>query len=295
MKHKALVVRQIIIIGIILIFNALDGFSQGTDLRSRRKHSFYFGFNFCPTKTSIINSGISTISALSSAKKNSLSGNIEAGYYFSRFFGLATGIGYSAYTSNISLGVYNNSYDTVDSDTPRENYTRYISGRDIKEIQKISMLNVPLIVNLRIPVNEIFGLYLQSGVNLSIPIKSHYSSSGLFTYEGYYSAYNIRITDIPYEGFEKDYNNNSEGELKVNSFNAELIASGGVSYAIHNKVQISLGVMYSKLLSDLSDYPSTTAFRLSSVPDQMKSIMEGSSKVTASSMGVRLGIQFYLK
>jgi hypothetical protein len=294
MKHKAIIVRQIIFISIMLIFTGLDGFSQGTDLRSRRKQSFYFGFNICPTKTSIINGGTSTISALSSTKKNSLSGNIEVGYFFSGFFGLATGIGYSAYTSNISLGVYNNSYDTVDSDTPRENYTRNISGRNIMEIQKISMLNVPLLINFRIPINEVFGFYSQTGVNLSIPIKSNYSSSGVFTYEGYYPSYNLNITGIPYEGFEKDYNNSAQGGLKIKSFNTEFITSAGASFTLLKKMQISIGVLYTKMLSDISDYASTDKFRLSSVPGQMKSTMEGSPKVTASSMGVRLGIRFYI-
>ena len=285
-------IRSLLLVGVLLSLLQLEGYSQGTDIRSRKQKHFYFGFSSGAGQTSIVNTGTATISQLKSNKKSSFSGSFDIGYTFVRAFGISTGVGYSTYATDLTLASYTNAYDTTDSE--HEQYNRRISGKNITETQKISFLYIPLALNLQIPFSKSFGLYIQTGINFSLPMQKNFNSTGTFSYSGYYSAYNILITNINYEGFKSDYKNNVNGELNLKSLNQEFFGSAGFQVTIHNSVAISIGAFYNKMLSDISDKSSTGAFRLSSKPNQMRSLMDGSSKVTVGSMGLKISLRFYL-
>jgi hypothetical protein len=267
--------------------------SQGIDIYSGWQKRAFIGMNLNPSVTTITNKEIASIYGNSSTGLNSFSGSLETGIMFSRYFGIVTGVGYKSYTSDISLSSFNISYDTIDSEN--DYYKRYVSGNDITENQKISFLSVPIAVNIQIPFSKTIGLSMQSGVNMLFSMNSSYSSSGSFTYEGYYSKYNVRVSDIPFEGFEAGYKNQTEGDLKIKSFNYDFFASGGLYLNIKKKLQLSFGAIYSKILSDISDYEPSSSFRLSSMPDNLNSMMAGSAKVTAQSIGINFGLRYFLK
>jgi opacity protein-like surface antigen len=240
----------------------------------------------------ISNSNSTSITGLSSEGKSTVSFTGEAGLMFSDYFGISSGIGFSSLKSEILLATYNRApYDTFDA---TESYKRSINGTNIKEIQQISFLKIPLLVNIKIPLGKNVEIYFNPGVNFSLPVSKKYSGSGTFTYDGFYSAYNVHITGVPYEGLEKDYSTSDEGGLLIKSFNAGLTASAGVHYSIQENVQIGIGFAYEKLLSDISDYADSKDFTLSSKPNQMRSIMEGSSGATASSFGLRISFRILL-
>ncbi len=294
MKPERLHTRYLIIILTLIIF-VPRVYPQGTDLLSSEQKHFYFEFSLSPTKTSIRNNGAFSNSKLDLSPKNSFTGSIEAGYLIGNYFSFSTGLGISSYASNVSLGAYTVSYDTTDSDTPKENYLRTITAKDITELQKILFLDIPLLINFHFPLGDKLGVYLSSGVSLSFPMKKSFNSTGNFTYEGYYSKYNLHITGVDYEGFKKDYFNSEAGGLMVKSFNVGLLASGGIDFNLSGNMQLSFGVTYNRFLSDISGYKTTDKFILSSVPDQMRSIMEGSTSTTVSSIGLRLALRYYLK
>lgn len=290
MIFKRINIKRIALL-IMLFFIFVTGFSQGTDIGSGKKGGFYVGFNVSPGQSTILNNGSLMITKPESKGGNSLAFAAEAGLMFSDYIGISSGIGFSSFQSDITLGTYNTDYDTTDN---TEAYKRYITGEDISEIQKISFLNIPLMLNLQLPVNRSIGFFLQPGIMFSIPVKKSFSSSGTFTYEGYYSAYNVRITGVPYEGFEKDYPTNDGGELKIKSFNMALTVAGGIHYNLQENIQLGLGLSYNKLISDISEYSEVTNFRLSSKPGQLKSLMEGGSGATASSVGLRISVKILL-
>lgn len=292
MITKRLYIKLLSLTLVLMVICLNYGYSQSTDISSGKESHFYLGFSISPDRTSITNTGTSTILNLTSSGKGSLQAAIEAGYSFNKFFGISTGIGYSSYLTSLSLATYDNSYDTTDN---VESYKRIISGTNIAETQKISFLSIPLMVNFQIPLNDNFGIYVQSGVDFLVPLKTTYSSSGTFTYTGYYKTYNVYITGLPYEGFEQGYKNVAEGDLKIKSFILELSTSAGATFTLQKKLQVSMGLMYCKMLSDISDYSSSASFKLSSFPDQMRSMMEGSTKTTASSIGLKIGLRYYLK
>lgn len=257
------------------------------------QHHWFIGVSGVPTQTNISNNGTSVISEVVSTKKNSYCLSVDAGYFFSKYFGLSTGLGLSPYFTRLSLDSYSNSLDTIDSEN--ESYERRISGKYIKENQKIYFLEIPVMINFQCPFSKAIGFYVQSGINLAIPVSKNYSSSGTYTYSGYYPAYNVLLKDIPYEGFKSNVKNDINGELKVKTINPELVASGGFYFCNGKQFQISVGFVYKKMLSDISDYSPVESFQLSTHENQARSFMEGSEKTTAGSMGIIISLRYYIK
>jgi len=199
----------------------------------------------------------------------------------------------SPYFTQLSLDSYSNSLDTIDSEN--ESYERRISGKDINETQKIYFLEIPVMLNFQCPFSKAFGFFVQGGINLAIHVGNNYSSSGTYSYSGYYPAYNVLLKDIPYEGFKSNVKNDISGELKVKTFNPELAATGGFYFCNGKQFQISVGFLYKKLFSDISDYTPVESFQLSTHENQSRSFMEGSEKATASSMGILISLRYYIK
>ncbi len=150
-------------------------------------------------------------------------------------------------------------------------------------------------LNFQCPIGKAVGIYLQGGISMAIPVGNDYSCSGIFSYKGYYPAYNVVLEDIPYEGFKNNVKNDVSGEIKLKSINSELVTSGGLYYHNRKNFQISAGVFYKSMLSDISDYPPVENFQLSTHEGQLRSFMEGSNKTTANSIGILITFRYYLK
>jgi hypothetical protein len=267
--------------------------SQSLNNKIGRQYHWFIGVSGGPAQTIISIDGTSVISGVDVTKKNSYCLLVDAGYFFSKYFGLSTGIGLSPYLTQLSLGSYSNSLDTIDSEN--ESYERRISGNNIKEIQKIYFLEIPVMLNFQYPFSKAIGFYVQSGINLAIPVSKNYSSSGTYTYSGYYPAYNVLLKDIPYEGFKSNVETDISGELKVKTINPELVASGGFYFCTEKQYQISVGFFYKRMLSDISAYSPVSSFQLSTHENQSRSFMEGSEKTTASSMGIIISLRYNIK
>jgi hypothetical protein len=269
-------------------------YSQGTDIRSGKQKHFFFGFTVSPATSNTLLSGSQAISGVVSEKKTSIFGGLEIGYFFSRIFGLSTGFRYSTLSNNFSLGSYSDSYKTMDSDLPPEQYERRIKGSNILEKPNISFLSVPLALNLHIPFSKSFGLYIQPGIYYSIPMQKNFTSRGTFSYSGYYSAYNVLIENVTYEGFQSNVDNRVTGSLKLKSSYLQLFTSAGFQINAGSTLQILLGGFYDKMLSDISGNPTGSSSSLSTGPGQMKSLLQVSTQTKASNMGLQLTLRLLL-
>lgn len=267
--------------------------SQSLANKSERQYHWFIGVSGGPAQTDISNYGTSSISEVNMTKKNSFCLSVDAGYFFSKYFGILTGIGLSPYSTKLSLDSYSNSFDTIDSED--ESYERRISGENINEVQKIYFLEIPVMLSFQYPFSKAIGFHIQSGINLAIPVGNNYSSSGTYSYSGYYPAYNVLLEDIPYEGFMSNVETDASGELKVKTINPEFVASGGFYFRTEKQFQISVGFFYKKMFSDISDYTPVSSFQLSTQENQYRSFMEGSEKATASSMGIIISLRYYIK
>jgi Outer membrane protein beta-barrel domain len=285
--------RNFVTCSILLVTLQVNVKSQNTGDNFKWQNHWFIGISGGPARSRISDDLTSSVSGAVTTRENSFSLSFEAGYSFSKYFGLSTGIGLSQYKTKLSLDTYSNSLDTVDSEG--ESYERRITGEDIKETRKIYFLEIPLILNFQCPVGGPVGIYVQGGISMAIPIGTDYSGSGIFSYKGYYPAYNVVLEDIPYEGFRNNVKNDVTGELNVKSVNFEFLTSGGLYYHNSKNFQISAGVFYKSMLSDISDYPPAGNFQISTHEGQLRSFMQGSNKTTANSMGILITLRYYLK
>jgi hypothetical protein len=286
-------IRQILLTAFLIICYQNEVFSQETDISAENQPRMFVGISLGPSQSHIINVGTLSVSELLSGKKISFFGSMEIGYFFSNYFGLSSGIGLNSYKTQLTLDTYQNKFNTIDNEN--ESYERRVSGSDIKEVQKIDFLSIPFCINLRLPFNETIGFFLQTGVNMAVPIIRDYNSSGTFTYKGYYPAYNVLLENLPAYGFPSNKSIDTDGELELKPFGFNVTASAGFDFYIQKKIQIAVAACYDKSLSNISEYSSPDKFQLSSDLEQINSLMGGSSKATAQSMGLKIIFRYYLK
>jgi hypothetical protein len=292
---KSKFIKNIVFPVLIMIMAETAIFSREKADSLMKPPKFFIGISAGPSMNSIISTGINTVSDLTSLKKNTYSGSyeLELGYFFSGPVGISTGIGYNSYSSELSLGAYSNKFNTKDSEG--EDYERRVSGSNIKELQNISYLSVPVCLNFRIPAGTAFGLFLKAGVNFSFPQKHEYNSSGTFDFSGYYSAYNVVLHDLPAYGFSSNSIVSTKGDPELKPYDIEGLAIAGFQCTIKRKFQIAVGASYSRSLSTISNYSATDEFQLTSDIDRINSMMGGCKNSIAESIGLRLTFRYYIR
>lgn len=295
MKLKVLYIRQILILVLLIICCRQKAISQGTDISISGNPRLFAGFSLGPSQSYIKNDLTTSVPDLVSDKKVSFLGSIDIGYFFSKNFGLSSGIGFISDKTELTVNSYQNLNKYTATDSENESYESRVTGSGIKELQKVGFLSLPFCINLRLPVSEKAGFFLQTGINLTVPLTKNYSSAGKFTYKGYYPAYNVVLENLPAYGFPSDKNNTTDGNLELKQLVFNFTAAGGYDFFIQEKLQIGAAICFDKSLSDISNYSSIDKFQLSTNVNQINSLMGGSSKTTVQSLSLKISLRYYLK
>lgn len=276
-----------------LFFNDTMIFSQDS-IRIEAKHpGLYLGICAGPSRNLIINEPGENIKDMSYKGSNSFAGSLELGYLFSRYIGIKTGLCYESLSTELSLKSYSGSFNITDSE--KETYEQRVSATDINEVQKVSFLNIPLSINFQIPFGKRFGFFINAGVSFSFPLSKEYNSKGIFTYSGYYPAYNILLYNLPDYGFPSDSKILYNGKLELKSYILDGNAAAGFQIFINRKLQVALGVNYNRSLTNISNYVSPEKFQLSSDVNKINSLMGGSDNALTESMGLNLSFRYFFK
>jgi len=64
---------------------------------------------------------------------------------------------------------------------------------------------------------------------------------------------------------------------------------------LNESLQLTLGVLFNKSIGNISAFNSGSDYKLSSEPEEMKSIMAGSSNAGVQAYGLSMGIIYYLR
>jgi hypothetical protein len=301
MQNNIISKMKILVFVLLLIASNRMLFAQGGD--SIRGKGLYLGLSLEPSQSLITNNGDASVAGIFSEKAITYGGSVEFGYFFTRHLGLSTGIGYSSYGSKLSLGAYQNfvgpeneaneGYESVDSEN--EEYDLLVSGKNIEEEQILNYFHVPVYLNLRLPFSKTIGLFVQSGIDLSFALNQSYKSSGTFTYKGYYSAYNVLLENLPTYGFPSNKATNVEGTLEVQPFTVFAVATAGFDFFLSDQIQLAVAATYRKSLSDISAYAANSQYQLSPGVGKINSFMDGSTSVSAESLGITVKLRYFLK
>jgi hypothetical protein len=302
MEKRIQHIRFCIFVIILLLLAGTEIFSQGIDLYGRRESKTFIGISILPGQSSIenniSNNTYFAVYNLRSSKRNSISLSLDAGYRFSKYFEFVSGIGFSSWSSGLLIDSCKNYYDAVDDDG--DPYERRITGKNVNEIQKISFLNIPLAARLILPINERIGIFLQTGINFSIPVSKTFTDKGTFSYTGFYKDYNLLLYDITngnsvFSGFLSNQSVDKGGSLKTKTFTPEFISSAGIQVTLNDKVRLSLGAFYNKLLTNMSGYKTASPFKFSDSKSEINSLMGTSSNTTAQALGIKISFAYFIK
>lgn len=290
MKYVIMNIKLLPVIILLLWFLQTDCLSQGTDMGLDRKPGFFAGFSVGSLKSEIVNSGNSDTKQ--GEATGGISGSLDAGYYFSKYFGLKTGIGFSSYETELTLDSYANNLTMKDSEN--ETYELRVTASDISESQKISVLKIPLDIVMNIPLSPGISIFVEPGLNIVIPANKSFSSSGIFTYKGYYPEYNVLLENLPTHGFLNNSTIKTEDELEIKNLWTDAKICAGIDVAINRKFHLAAAYCYSKSISDISAYESPEEFQLSSLSGQVNSLMGGSDKVSTKAMGFNVSLRYFI-
>jgi hypothetical protein len=292
MKLRMFLSRQVFPSVILLIFYLQTGLSQEIVSSDNKQPGLFFGIGLQPSLSQVRNLGVQYGSDLSSTRKLVLSGTLEFGYFFSKYFGISSGLNYSSYNTQLNIGLYQNHLASIDQDN--ESYDLQVSGSDINEIQQIGILGIPICLNFRVPLKSDMGLFIQTGISIAVPLRNNYTTSGNFTYKGYFSKYNVVLENLPGYGFSTELPTETDGNLHVKPIINCALASVGFDYLIQRRIQISVAALFTKSLESISEYIPNENYQLSTGQYQLNSLMEGSSKVILQSLGFNIGVRYYI-
>jgi len=125
--------------------------------------------------------------------------NSAYSYFFTPSWGLQTGIGIQSFGASSSLNFMTEIYDT-DSEGDSYLFTTYY--RNWQERQRVILLDIPLVVQFRYPINQKIKLLASVGANISMPLSETFkTNSGEIQTTGNYPQWHLELTDIPAEGF----------------------------------------------------------------------------------------------
>lgn len=128
-------------------------------------------------------------------------------------FTLGVGLEYSKMRYAVGVGQFSDTLDNA-MDNDHDNYTAYLTCRDLEERATMHYLSIPLSLSVGQPFNDRVSGYLQLALVPSLCLSSSLSLSGYYDLEGYYSAMDLTLNDFQPLGFG---HNLRVGEIVTNS------------------------------------------------------------------------------
>lgn len=260
--------KKLLIIGIVLLFNANTKAQEAG-------HYLYMnaGGGFHNLSYDLQNGN----------EKGGFGYSLNAGYvyFFNEHWGVQTGVGLQSFKPTSTINYLNH---TPSIDTDGAAYEYRTSYNSWKEQQRVLFLDIPIGLQYRYKLSEKIRLLTTAGVKISIPVKTNYKTTGgEIVTTGYYSQWNIILSDMPQHGFttingplagdvslKPSYSGFADlGALYALSSRVNLYAGGYVSYGLNNVLKSGKKLLYQLdgvyngvLASDKTDKARTVALGL---------------------------------
>jgi outer membrane protein OmpA-like peptidoglycan-associated protein len=267
--------KKLIISGLCLLFlNSLQA----------QKSEQYLHFN--------LGGGLNNLSysLLNGTEKPQLGYTVNAAYsyFFNTNWGIQTGVGVKSYGAKSTLNVLTTE-NRIDTDnTPFELRTNY---NNWQEKQNALFFEIPLIAQYKRSFNEKFGMLASAGAKIGIPLNCSYKSAGgEITTTGYYSQWNVELSDLPQHGLlttTGDYKGNYS--LK-NAYMA--VANLGGLYKLSPKIDLYAGLYLNYGLNNVLTPDSKLIYQFDGVYNGVLSSNQ-TKHLKPVSAGIKIGL--YLK
>ena len=206
-------------------------------------------------------------------------------YFFSPSWGISTGVGVQSFKATTTMNALTKMPSVDTEGDAYELRTRYSSW---KEEQSATLIDIPVTATYRRALTDKVGLTASAGAKLSIPAKSTYKvTGGTITTTGYYSQWDVELSDIPEQGL-RTYGERPSDDISLRATVA-LLADAGASYQFTNAISLYGGIYAS--------YGMGSMLKTDSKPIYLKDgtynglfASDAVGKVRPLAVGVRLGV-----
>jgi len=210
-------------------------------------------------------------------------------YFFSPCWAISTGLGLQSFKATSTLNLLTKSPGVDAEGDAYELRTRYNGW---KEEQSATLIDIPVAATYRYAFTPRIGLTASAGAMLSIPTKSTYKATGsTITTTGYYSQWDVELSDIPEQGF-RTFKERPSGDITLRSTVA-LLADAGATYQLTDAICLYGGIYAS--------YGMGSMLKADSKPIYLKDgtykglfASDALGKVRPLAVGVKLGVVWNL-
>ena len=230
----------------------------------------------------------------SGTEKGQLGYTVNAGYsfFFTPKWGLRTGLGFQSFNS---LSTINYLSSTPEIDIQGAPYTFNANYINWQERQQVQMIDIPLAVLFKQPLTPKIGLLASLGGKISLPVDASYKSNGgELTTTGYYSKWNVPLSDMPQHGFSTMTNTFNGNTTMKTTFMG--ILDLGALYKLSDKVDLYVGAYLNYGLNNILNPDSRLIFE----PNGKEGFYNGmfassqTSSVTPIAVGLKVGVYIHV-
>ena len=186
---------------------------------------------------------------------------LDAGY--TRFFKYGLGLGVGIRVANMGTKVTFTKLlaeQTGLTDPEGERYNLQTFHSDICEKHTIWFFEIPVSMQYRYMFTDKWGIGASLGLSAMIPVSARYNTiSGKVSKAGYYPEWNVTLHDIDGLFESTDIEQKSGKETATAKFGLAMDLSVKAIYAIHPRIQLTGGILYSQNLVNLwTDKPANS-------------------------------------
>lgn len=216
--------------------------------------------------------------------------NTAYSYFFAPNWGLQTGIGIQSFGASSTM---NFTTEMPDTDSEGDTYQLMTYYRNWQESQRAFMLNIPLAVQFRYPINEKIKMLASVGANISMPISAIFKTNGgEIQTAGNYPQWHLELTDIPAEGFTTTTQQYS-GKLSLKTVYMGNI-DVGMLYKMSEKMDLYVGTYLNYGLNNTLTPNNKLIFEHDGVYNGVLASNQ-TTKLIPVSVGLKLGLYWQLK
>jgi hypothetical protein len=220
----------------------------------------------------------------------------EANYYLEdERFGFGARLNYTRYKSSFSLDSVAQQGQMSLTDIDGDEYLIRVKGDSLTESVKLNWISIPVFFKYRYVFHDnkkLGHVFVNIGPEFSFSVKKSVSTSGVYSYKGYYPDYHVVLEDIGYYGYVFDKPLESEPKSNIKSVNISLMAEVGMNMPLTDKFNVNLSLLFQKGLLNLSD--KNDSYIISRGLDDISPLMDSRNSVSTLFFGINIGIMYKL-
>lgn len=216
--------------------------------------------------------------------------NAAYSYFFTPQWGFQTGVGIQNFNAQSTISFLSESPDIDTDGTPyifRTNFQNSI------EKQQALNLEIPLTGQYRHSLNRKFNLLATAGAKISIPLRTNFvTTGGQFITSGYYSQWDVELTDMPQHGFGT-FSNTFNGNYSLKPAYTAIAEVGGL-YKLAEQFDLYAGTYFNYGLNNVLTPGSKLIYQPNGIYNGVLTSNQ-TTRLNLVSMGLKIGIYWYPK